>query len=141
MTFETDSEVEGVWSRISYYIRTDDINSVNPDGMAQQIKYAMDNPKPSMAAQGGMDRLTNADYHNVAARNEKIRYKLLEQRIQVTQVGGVTRYMAKKGTRDGKALGGTFLKGKSMQEAVKDLEAKGIETKKPRMTYKKLRGY
>jgi len=141
MTFETDSEVEGVWSRVSYYISTTEINSVTQDGMAQQIKFAMENPKPSMAARGGMDRLVDAGYPEVAAKNEKIKSQLLEQRIQTIQIRGHTRFMAKKGTVDGMALGGVLLKGTNLQEAIRDLAEKGKEPKKRRLTYARKKGY
>jgi len=137
-----ESEILGIWGRIRAYLDLDSITSVDKMNMKTQLRDTMERPsKDSASFPGNMDTLVNNGFPSEFVENQQIRNELLEKRIKAIKIRGVTRYQATAGTRDGKALGGIFLKGKTMEEAITDLSEKGSQKKARRITYKRRMGY
>ena len=137
-----DSEVLGVWERIRAYLDLSSITSVDKMNMQAQLKEVMERPaKNSSDFPDNMDTLVEHNFPSEFISKPQIRNELLEKRIKAIKIRGVTRYQATAGTRDGKALGGIFLKGKTMEEAITDLSEKGSQKKARRITYKRRMGY
>lgn len=136
-------EIEGIWKRVKHYLDLSQITAADLGNMASQLSDTM-NIKTSgdgRTEQGNMDFLRNRGFPDRAVNDPRIRNELLATRIQEIKINGKTRFQTRAGTRDGKALGGTLLKGQTLSEAIGDLSAKAAETKPARRTYKRKMGY
>lgn len=125
-----DSEILGVWQRTRKDIDLSRITASDKMNQKQQLRQAMEAPvrkSPQMAT------LVENNFPSAFIENPDIRKELLRNKISEITVRGQKRFTIRKGVpsvklSSGKSLrAGRFLRGKSMDEAVEDLDRRTEE--------------
>ncbi len=121
-----DAEVAQIWKRTKFYLDLSLIDSATRAGIADDINSAMRrSTSPSFRA-GSIETLITAGFPERMSDVDEIFNELAKERIKEIKVRGVARFQLAAGTDvinfEGKRFrGGSFISGRSMEEALENL--------------------